>query len=145
MLVQPYLLAFKSVLPEYERVPSKDEPFDPSFCANAHVHNNAYPASCDVISGLPQTEKVSSLYTRQRTGKVQYFASLPQTDQTKIALMEKEMYCMFVLCRPCSHPSASQSASTGSCFLDMAAVLLARRYLIFPLKGLKLEKLLSCE
>ena len=121
ILVQPYLLAFKPVLPEYERVPSKDEPFGPSFCANAHVHNNTYPASCDVISGLPQT------------------------DQIKIALMEKEMYCMFVLSRPCSHPSGSQSASTGSCFLDMAAFLLARRYLIFPLKGLKLEKLLFCE
>ena len=65
ILVQPYLLAFKSVLPEYERVPSKDEPFDQSFFANAHVHNNNYPASCDVISGLAQTKKVSSLYTHQ--------------------------------------------------------------------------------
>ena len=71
ILVQPYLLAFKAVLPEYERVPSKDEPFNESFCAKAHVHSNMYPSSCDVISGLAQTEKVSYLYTRQRTGKVQ--------------------------------------------------------------------------
>ena len=52
---------------------------------------------------------------------------------------------MFVRCSRCSLPSASQSASTGSCFLDMAAVLLATWYSIFPQKGLKLEKLLSCE
>ena len=58
ILVQPYLLAFKGVVPEYIQVPSKDSPFDESFYANTH------------ISGVSQSEKTSSLYVRHKTGKV---------------------------------------------------------------------------
>ena len=79
--MQPYLLAFKAVVPDYQRLPSQEEPFDELFFANAHIHSNKYPGSCDVISGVAQTEKVSSLYTRQQTGKVLYFYHLAQTSK----------------------------------------------------------------
>ena len=70
ILVQPYLLAFKGVVPEYTQVPSKDSPFDESFYANTHISSNKYPAASDVISGVSQSEKTSSLYVRHKTGKV---------------------------------------------------------------------------
>ena len=68
--MQPYLLAFKGVVPEYTQVPSKDSPFDESFYANTHISSNKYPAASDVISGVPQSENTSSLYFRHKTGKV---------------------------------------------------------------------------
>ena len=57
-------------MPEYTKVPSKDSPFDESFYANTHISSNNYPAALDVISGVPQSEKTSSLYFRHKTGKV---------------------------------------------------------------------------
>ena len=68
--MQPYLLAFKGVVPEYPQVPTKETPFDLSFYANTNVVNNCYPAASDIISGVSQTEKISSLYVRHKTGKV---------------------------------------------------------------------------
>ena len=68
--MQPYLLAFKGVVPEYTQVPSKDSPFDESFYANTHISSSKYPVASDVISGVPQSEKTSSLYVRHKTGKV---------------------------------------------------------------------------
>ena len=64
ILVQPYLLACKGVVPEYPQVPSKENPFNASFHANTHVPSNAYPAASDVILVF------HSLYVRHKTGKV---------------------------------------------------------------------------
>ena len=36
--------------------PCKNEPFDESYFANAHIQNNKHPASCDVMSGLDERE-----------------------------------------------------------------------------------------
>jgi len=63
--VQPYLLAFKGVVPEYPQVPTKETPFDQSFYANTNVVNNCYPAASDIISGVSQTEDFLSVRSPQ--------------------------------------------------------------------------------
>ena len=68
--MQPYLLAFKGVVPEYPQVPSKESPFDESLNANTHFTSNTYPSASDVFCGVAQSEKTSSLYVRHKTGKV---------------------------------------------------------------------------
>ena len=64
--MQPYLLAFKGVVPEYPQVPTKESPY----FANTHITSNKYPTASDVICGVSQAEKTSSLYVRHKTGKV---------------------------------------------------------------------------
>ena len=51
-LVQPYLLAFKQALPSFARVPTKEDPFNPSYYANKIIESNCYPESCDVINNV---------------------------------------------------------------------------------------------
>ena len=51
-LVQPYLLAFKQALPSYARVPTKEDPFNPSYYANEIIANNCYHERCDVIDNV---------------------------------------------------------------------------------------------
>ena len=66
ILVQPYLLGFRDVV----RVPTKETAFDASFFSNNHIHNNSYPAACDVMCGISKTEKTSSVSVHHKTGKV---------------------------------------------------------------------------
>ena len=72
-LVQPYLLAFKQAIPSYARVPTKEDPFNPSFYANKIIKNNCYPESCDVINNVEQGPKLSNTYEREKTGRVRSF------------------------------------------------------------------------
>ena len=65
-----YFCSRHYVVPECPQVPTKETPFDASFFANTNVGNNCYPAASDIICGVSQTEKISSLYVRHNTGKV---------------------------------------------------------------------------